>query len=64
MEERIPLAERMRPTCLDDFFGQKHIVGENMLLRRAIKMVELAVVFFMAHRGRVKPLLQTLLPIR
>ena len=27
----------MRPTSLDDFFGQEHIVGEGTLLRRAIK---------------------------
>ena len=24
-----PLAERMRPTTLDNFFGQKDIVGED-----------------------------------
>ena len=38
MENFVPLAERMRPKTLDDFVGQKHIVGENMLLRRAITM--------------------------
>lgn len=32
-----PLAERMRPTSLDGFVGQKHIVGEDAILR---KMVE------------------------
>ena len=32
-----PLAERMRPTSLDDFVGQKAIVGEGTLLRRSIQ---------------------------
>ena len=31
-----PLADRMRPRTLDEFVGQKHIVGEGKLLRRAI----------------------------
>ena len=31
-----PLAEKMRPTTLDDFVGQQHIVGKGSLLRRAI----------------------------
>lgn len=32
-----PLAERMRPRRLEDFIGQKHILGEGRLLRRAIQ---------------------------
>jgi putative ATPase len=32
-----PLAERMRPRNLDDFFGQRHIVGEGALIRKAIE---------------------------
>ncbi|MBR4435227.1 MAG: replication-associated recombination protein A [Clostridia bacterium] len=31
-----PLADRMRPTTLDEFIGQEHIVGKGSLLRRAI----------------------------
>jgi putative ATPase len=31
-----PLAERMRPTSLDNYIGQKHIVGEGAILRNAI----------------------------
>ncbi len=33
----IPLAERLRPTSLNDFVGQKHLVGEGAILRRAIE---------------------------
>lgn len=32
-----PLADRMRPENLDEYIGQKHIVGEGRLLRRAIQ---------------------------
>ncbi len=32
-----PLAERMRPTNLDNYIGQKHIVGEGAILRNAIQ---------------------------
>ena len=32
-----PLAERMRPTSLDNYIGQKHIVGECAILRNAIE---------------------------
>jgi len=32
-----PLADRMRPNSLDDFFGQKELVGKNSFLREAIK---------------------------
>ncbi len=31
-----PLAERMRPTTLDKYVGQKHLVGEGAVLRRMI----------------------------
>jgi len=33
----IPLAERLRPKTLDEFVGQKHLVGEGAILRRAIE---------------------------
>lgn len=32
-----PLAERMRPSTLQDFVGQSHLLGEGKLLRRAIE---------------------------
>ena len=31
-----PLADRMRPQTLEDFFGQQELVGENSFLRQAI----------------------------
>jgi putative ATPase len=32
-----PLAERMRPRQLEDYIGQKHLVGEKAVLRKAIE---------------------------
>jgi len=32
-----PLAERLRPTGLEDFCGQEHLVGKNGVLRKAIE---------------------------
>jgi putative ATPase len=32
-----PLAERARPHTLDDYVGQKHLLGENSILRRMIE---------------------------
>ncbi|MBP1593184.1 MAG: family ATPase [Bacteroidetes bacterium] len=31
-----PLAERLRPKSLDDYIGQKHLVGEGAILRKMI----------------------------
>ncbi len=31
-----PLAERMRPGSLDEFIGQKHVVGKGTLIHRAV----------------------------
>ena len=31
-----PLAERLRPVTLDDFIGQKHLVGEDAVIRKMI----------------------------
>lgn len=32
----IPLAERLRPFSLDDYIGQRHLVGENGIIRKMI----------------------------
>lgn len=51
MNKGKPLAERMRPTTLDDFYGQEHIVGEGTLLRRAIKTDTLGSCIFYGPPG-------------
>ena len=37
MDPKRPLAERMRPTRLEDFIGQEHILGPDKPLRRQIE---------------------------
>ncbi|HSF83024.1 MAG TPA: AAA family ATPase [Anaerolineales bacterium] len=37
MKTEAPLAARMRPRTLDEFFGQEEIIGPGKLLRRAIE---------------------------
>lgn len=37
MAPTIPLAERMRPTRLDDLIGQEHLAGKGSILRNAIE---------------------------
>ena len=32
-----PLAFRMRPTCLSEVIGQKHLIGENKILRKCVE---------------------------
>ena len=46
-----PLADRMRPQTLDEFIGQRHIVGEGCLLRRAIKIDALQSSIFWGPPG-------------
>ena len=38
----LPLAERMRPRTLDDYIGQKHLVGEGAILRQMIESGNIA----------------------
>lgn len=47
----LPLAARMCPASLEDFFGQEHIVGEGKLLRRAIEADRLSSVVFYGPPG-------------
>ncbi len=37
-----PLAERLRPTTLDDYIGQTHLVGPNSVIRRMIESGNIA----------------------
>jgi putative ATPase len=36
-----PLAYRLRPTCLDEVIGQKHLIGENKILRKCVEKKKL-----------------------
>ena len=53
-ESLAPLAERMRPEKLEEFFGQSHIVGKGTLLRRAIIADRLGSCIFYGPPGTGK----------
>lgn len=46
-----PLAEKMRARNLDEFVGQKHIVGTDSLIRRALKVNRLGSCIFYGPPG-------------
>ena len=49
-----PLAYRMRPRTLEEFVGQRHIVGEGKLLRRAIEADRFTSLVFYGPPGTGK----------
>lgn len=53
-EKESPLASRMRPTTLDEVVGQKHIIGKDKLLYRAIKADKLGSIIFYGPPGTGK----------
>ncbi len=54
VKNNAPLADRIRPRTLDEFFGQAHIVGEGKLLRRAIQADKLTSSIFYGPPGTGK----------
>lgn len=46
-----PLAERMRPKSLDEYVGQKHLVGKGAVLRKAIESGSLPSMIFWGPPG-------------
>ena len=46
-----PLAERLRPKSLDDYVGQKHLVGTGAVLRKAIESGALPSMLFWGPPG-------------
>ncbi|MBQ3221455.1 MAG: replication-associated recombination protein A [Clostridia bacterium] len=58
-----PLAERMRANTLDEFIGQKHIVAEGSLLRRAIASDRLGSCIFWGPPGCGKTTLANIIAL-
>ena len=56
-----PLADRMRPRALDEFIGQRHIVGPGRLLRRAIEADRMTSSIFYGPPGCGKTTLASII---
>lgn len=54
MEKETPLASRIRPRTLEEVVGQRHIIGEDKLLYRAIKADKLSSIIFYGPPGTGK----------
>lgn len=52
--DKRPLAEKMRPDTLENFVGQKHILGNGKLLRRLIEAKRVPSVIFYGPPGTGK----------
>ena len=46
-----PLADRMRPTTLDEYIGQEHLVGKGSVLRKAIESATIPSMIFWGPPG-------------
>ena len=53
------LADRMRPSSLDEYMGQEHIIGPGKLLRRAIEATK-SLPFYCTARREAKQRLRIL----
>ncbi len=53
-EKESPLASRMRPATLEEVAGQKHIIGKDKLLYRAIRADKLGSIIFYGPPGTGK----------
>ena len=51
LKTRAPLADRLRPQTLEDFVGQKEIVGQGKLLRQALERDEIPSMIFWGPPG-------------
>jgi len=54
MAQEAPLADRMRPVSLDQFFGQEQIIGSGKLLRQLIEKDEIPSLIFWGPPGTGK----------
>ena len=56
-----PLAEMMRPTSLDDYIGQQHLVGPGAVIRRMIESGRISSFILWGPPGVGKTTLATII---
>ena len=61
MEERRPLADRLRPASLEDVVGQRHLLGEGKVLRRLIESGKIPNMIFYGPSGTGKTTLANII---
>ncbi|KNF09905.1 hypothetical protein CLPU_1c00700 [Gottschalkia purinilytica] len=54
LEKSSPLADRIRPTSLEEYIGQSHIIGKDKLLYRAIKADKISSIILYGPPGTGK----------
>lgn len=54
MNRNVPLAERIRPTSLDELVGQEHLVGKGSILRTSIEHGKIPSIIFWGPPGTGK----------
>ena len=59
--QSIPLAERLRPTTLDAYVGQSHIIGEQGVLKRSIESGHIPSMIFWGPPGTGKTTLANII---
>lgn len=50
-EKTMPLASRLRPESLDEYVGQKHLIGEGKILRQLIEKDQISSMIFWGPPG-------------
>ena len=51
LSKNAPLADRLRPSSLDKYIGQEHLVGQGKIIRRMIKADRIYSMIFYGPPG-------------